>query len=510
MSPSSKPTIGLTLSGGGFRATIFHLGIIKFLYDAELLQQVKQIYSVSGGSILAAHLVLNWSKYTGDQNEFQQAAQELIRFGKSDIRGRIVRRRLFCWLTLIAWGLFGILCLSSWYSMYLLLGWLCIGVCLGLFIKFSNWFDRTGLLIHYYDGLYRKANLRNLDSERSDRPSPALHLLATNLTTGQLSWFEKAGFSWLTPECVKSIDTRTVPISLAVAASSAFPMYFTTVRITNDVLRCSRESFPVNQYLTDGGVFDNLGISALRSLRDRGSESITLELVSDAQGLFDWKVDKRFNFLARQTRASDVLMQRVSQLEYEILKTQPPDQNSQLVRIHIGDTVSREDHAQFLEPEEQSTLAAIRTDLDDFDKEVGPLIGHGYSVARKVFDRIGPTKTPELTANALPIEEIRTWLAIAAHEQDGKGSPKLDFRDSQRRPLRLFAWNDLASYLSIPVLIVVPAQPVMVLLMNNYATYQAQLKREPRSLQKLEIASARYLADLQEDSWLLDHPCSVL
>ena len=51
-------TIALTLSGGGFRATLFHLGVVRFLYEAKLLDKVTDICSVSGGSILAAHLAL--------------------------------------------------------------------------------------------------------------------------------------------------------------------------------------------------------------------------------------------------------------------------------------------------------------------------------------------------------------------------------------------------------------------------------------------------------------------
>ena len=57
--------IGLALSGGGFRATLFHLGMIRFLREANILPNVTHITSVSGGSILAAHLVLNWQRYTG-------------------------------------------------------------------------------------------------------------------------------------------------------------------------------------------------------------------------------------------------------------------------------------------------------------------------------------------------------------------------------------------------------------------------------------------------------------
>src|SRR3954447_22475104 len=84
--------IGLALSGGGFRATLFHLGLVRFLRDAGILPQVTHITSVSGGSIMAAHLVLNWNRYTGSATEFDQAAKELLSFIRLDVRNRIVRR----------------------------------------------------------------------------------------------------------------------------------------------------------------------------------------------------------------------------------------------------------------------------------------------------------------------------------------------------------------------------------------------------------------------------------
>ncbi|TMK27526.1 MAG: patatin-like phospholipase family protein, partial [Alphaproteobacteria bacterium] len=72
--------IGLALSGGGFRATLYHLGLVRFLRDAGLLSQVTHITSVSGGSVFAAHLVLNWDLYNGSSNDFEAAASKLLAF----------------------------------------------------------------------------------------------------------------------------------------------------------------------------------------------------------------------------------------------------------------------------------------------------------------------------------------------------------------------------------------------------------------------------------------------
>src|SRR4051794_30689950 len=86
------PKIGLALSGGGFRGTLYHLGVVRFLRDAGILRDITHITSVSGGSILAAHLVLNWDRYNGSPQEFDEAAREILDFVGLDVRNRIVRR----------------------------------------------------------------------------------------------------------------------------------------------------------------------------------------------------------------------------------------------------------------------------------------------------------------------------------------------------------------------------------------------------------------------------------
>src|SRR5262245_8940794 len=151
-----RPRMGLTLSGGGFRATLFHLGVVRFLYEEKRLPQVTHICSVSGGSILAAHLVLNWERYTSPkEEEFNAAARELIEFVHSDLRGRVVRPWLFSWAAL------------------------------GLpRLKKGRWW-RTQLLQREYDRLCRGAKLRDLTTNNR----PQLYLLTTSFTTGHLVAF---------------------------------------------------------------------------------------------------------------------------------------------------------------------------------------------------------------------------------------------------------------------------------------------------------------------------------
>ena len=54
--------IALCLSGGGYRAMLFHLGTLKRLNELQMLPELRRISSVSGGSILAAHVGLHWDK----------------------------------------------------------------------------------------------------------------------------------------------------------------------------------------------------------------------------------------------------------------------------------------------------------------------------------------------------------------------------------------------------------------------------------------------------------------
>jgi hypothetical protein len=62
------------------------------LRDAGALRDVTDIASVSGGSNLAAHLVLNWDPYNGDHERFGEAAAKILKFVQFDVRNHIVRR----------------------------------------------------------------------------------------------------------------------------------------------------------------------------------------------------------------------------------------------------------------------------------------------------------------------------------------------------------------------------------------------------------------------------------
>jgi predicted acylesterase/phospholipase RssA len=54
--------VGLCLSGGGYRAMIYHVGALIRLNELGFLPKLREVASVSGGSITAGMLAVAWPK----------------------------------------------------------------------------------------------------------------------------------------------------------------------------------------------------------------------------------------------------------------------------------------------------------------------------------------------------------------------------------------------------------------------------------------------------------------
>ncbi len=59
---ANRPKLGLALSGGGFRASLFHLGVLRRLAELDLLRHVSALSTVSGGSIVGALYMIHLAK----------------------------------------------------------------------------------------------------------------------------------------------------------------------------------------------------------------------------------------------------------------------------------------------------------------------------------------------------------------------------------------------------------------------------------------------------------------
>jgi predicted acylesterase/phospholipase RssA len=385
----------LALSGGGFRATLFHLGVLRRLRDCDCLERVKIVTAVSGGSIVAAHLARHWREYTGDDDSFEKAAEQLIKFTQSDLRGRLIRRFICSWLLVVP-RLAGRMTFARTMSAAL-------------------------------DGLYEKDSLAVLTTAGG----PAFHILATSLTTGAQCKFTSDGFAWYEDGVERCIHHDSLPLSIAVSASAAFPPLFPAVPITAQMLAADESQMPNAQYLTDGGIFDNLGLQ--EALRVSGTNSDDPEhyrlIVSDAGGNFDWTLGKTYGaILARNVRATDILMDRVSKLIPELILAR----SSPVCHIFIGKELTKKDEATALSSQVQRFARNIRTDLDAFSVgEVNTLIRHGYSSAAYALRGAGIADTSKPC----------NWRA--------EKTPGGSLADARRRRMGLLGWGDPFTWLNL-------------------------------------------------------------
>src|SRR5262249_26027622 len=67
--------LGLALSGGGFRASLFHIGVLARLGELDLLRHVHVLSCVSGGSILGAYYYLEVRKLLQEKGEAATAEE---------------------------------------------------------------------------------------------------------------------------------------------------------------------------------------------------------------------------------------------------------------------------------------------------------------------------------------------------------------------------------------------------------------------------------------------------
>ena len=65
----ASPRIGICLSGGGFRASAFGFGVVRYFVEAGLAPHIRAVSAVSGGSITAAMLAEAWPAVLDDHNE---------------------------------------------------------------------------------------------------------------------------------------------------------------------------------------------------------------------------------------------------------------------------------------------------------------------------------------------------------------------------------------------------------------------------------------------------------
>jgi NTE family protein len=257
--------ITLALSGGGFRATVFHLGVLARLARENRLEDVTLISTVSGGSLCTGLVfALNEFKWPGSQlfleNVEPRARQLLTTF---DLQGSLLNR------------IFG----TFWTVLE------------------TRADDLSALMQKHWKITVR---LRDLP------PSPRWMINATCYETGKNWRFERFRMGDYLFGYTQDTD---LPLSDAMAASAGFPgligalevkaagrkwfKYATKVDPALKLAHPDEEEswskvaiephFP-SAHLWDGGVYDNHGLEGIHDFRTGWSKRFGFLIVSDAAG----------------------------------------------------------------------------------------------------------------------------------------------------------------------------------------------------------------------------------
>lgn len=401
--------VGLALSGGGFRAALFHIGVLARLAELDVLRHVEVLSCVSGGSIIGAYYYLELRHLLQTKAEHEITRQDYI-----EIMQRIQRE----FLAGIQRNIRTRVLANPAANIRML-----------LFPNGSRT-ERVGELYEKHlfgrisDGLQGDARWINdltiqpkgeetgfnpkSNNWRRRVKAPILILNATSLNTGH-NWQFTATWMGEPPAGIDSeIDAnyrlrrmyyyeaperyRKYRLGYALAASSCVPGLFEPINLPD--LYADK-----TVRLVDGGVHDNQGITALLE------QGCSVLLVSDASGQMEDQDQPGNTMLSALLRSNSILQSRVRAAEFHELDAR---RRSFLLRgmmflhlkkdldgdpvdwINCEDPVDASDEARpsirrgdltyyGIRKDVQRLLAAIRTDLDSFHEvEAFALMTSGY------------------------------------------------------------------------------------------------------------------------------------
>lgn len=417
--------VGVALSGGGFRASLFHLGVLAFLAERDVLRSVEVLSCVSGGSIVGAFYYLKLRQLLQSKPDAEITARDYADL-VDDVLGEFldaVRRNLRVRLTEK---------LSTNWRML------------------ATGYSRTDRAAQLYDELiFRRVHRDDSSSSAWRMPDlaitpsgaspdaapgpgrelsthhenawrhakvPELVINATTLNTGHTWVFTTSWMGEPPPrgEHRDDANRRLYPLYYydvpdadlprladAVAASACVPMLFPPLRLDGLYDGICVE-------LVDGGVHDNQGIgSQLEHFCD-------VVLVSDASGHMADVDRPGRSSLSVGNRSNSVLMTRVRGAQVaELIRRRRSgllrgvmvvDLKKGLPALRVGHgpgslpledrdrdelfrAETRRPGSYGIHERVQRALASIRTDLDSFsDDEAYGLMAAGYLMARVEFE----------------------------------------------------------------------------------------------------------------------------
>jgi predicted acylesterase/phospholipase RssA len=458
--------IGLGLSGGGFRASLFHIGVLARLAELDVLKRIEVLSCVSGGSIIGAHYYLEVRKLLQSKVDDDITRQDYIdivaRVRKDFLAGvqqnvRVsVAAELTTNLKMIFWPRYtrtmraGELYESEIFSRIL-----------------DGTADRKKNDPRWLNGLYvcplgndgkpdEGFNLK-VDNWRRRAKVPNLILNTASLNTGHnwqftASWMgeppagiddEIDGNDRLRRLYYDGEDTpkahRQIRLGHAVGASACVPGLFEPLVL--DQLYPDR-----TVGLVDGGVCDNQGTTSLLE------QDCNVILVSDGSGQMGSENQASKGLLGVPMRSNGILQARVREAQYNGLSAR---KRAGLLRgfmfVHLKEDLDVDpiDWIGCLDPFDasddsrpayrrgrltrygiakdiQELLAGVRTDLDSFsDVEAFALMTSGYRMTEHGF------RYSKCVEGFPEPEQQVEWDFLAVEEGMKGGGSKYDYLKKQ-------------------------------------------------------------------------------
>ncbi|HLO73215.1 MAG TPA: patatin-like phospholipase family protein [Flavobacterium sp.] len=294
--------IGLSLSGGGYRATIYHLGTIRKIKEMNLLDKVDVISTISGGSITGAYYGLKGDNF----DEFDKGLIKIVK--KSIIKGIYFSFRfiiiIFTLLSVLGLMIYLLFTDFAWVSTPLLL------VTVFIIIKYQFKIFPVSRIINklYAKWFFENKNLKDFNK------SPLIAINATNVETGRPFTFSKNKMSDSSYEFPSNGEKPIrfipdeFPISLAVASSTCVPFAFTPIYIEKKFYQDEKDFLKIKPCLVDGGVYDNQGVHKLT--HGNSSYVCDIVIVSDAGDMMP-RINSFNNIIQLLVRTSDIFMNRI-------------------------------------------------------------------------------------------------------------------------------------------------------------------------------------------------------
>lgn len=346
-----KLGIGLCLSGGGYRAMLFHLGVLWRL--AELgyfgsgdrqgmhgpIGSLQRVSSVSGGSIVAGVLGIAWDDLRVDDEDLLERFRELV---VNPIENFADQTTVSVWT-------------AAWAAVV-------------------STVNRQVTRV-YRRRLYGRKTLQDLPD------SPRFVINATNLQSGALWRFSKPFTrDWRVGE----IKNPTDSIAKVVGASSAFPPFLSPARFKYDESAYTPGSgsglqkppYTTRPTLSDGGVYDNLGLETV-------FKNFQTVIVSNAGGKYKAKEKILGDWALQSYRVMNTIDNQVRSLRKRVLISSLASLDKYGVYFSIRSDIDGYPAANKLpcDRERARELANIPTDLAAKDVTTQRrLINWGYAI----------------------------------------------------------------------------------------------------------------------------------